>query len=236
MSFGLLDHLFVAVALGLVFPLFGWWAHRRFLERLRRDGGAALVREYRNTLIWLLCLGLAVTGLWQLGGRAWAALGFASPDLSGIAAGVGAGALIGLALRPLLIARSPKAQAAIRKSFGPLEAILPRDGQQLRWAWLVSIFAGVFEEIAYRGYLMAYFGAWSGPWGALAASSLLFGFAHLYQGKAGVLVTAILGALFGWLYLQTGSLLLPILLHAALDLSQMTSAWLVLRREPSTAA
>jgi membrane protease YdiL (CAAX protease family) len=235
MSFGLLDHLFVIVVLGLVFPVFGWWAHRRFLERLRRDGGAALVREYRITLVWLLCLGLAAMGLWQLGGRSWAAMGFTAPDLSGVAAGIGAGALLGLAMRPILVARSGKARAAIRKSFGPLEAILPRDGQQLRWALLVSVFAGVFEEIAYRGYLMAWFGAWLGPWGALAASSLLFGFAHLYQGKVGVLVTTILGVLFGWLYLETGSLLLPIALHAALDLSQMTSAWLVLRRDPDAA-
>lgn len=236
MSFGLIDHLFVIVILGLVFPLFGWWAHRRFLERLAREGGAALVREYRTTLIWLLCLGLGAMGLWWLAGRDWAAMGFAAPGGSGIAMGIAAGALIGLTLRPILIARSGKARAAIRKSFGPLEAILPRDGRQLRWALVVSVFAGVFEEIAYRGYLMAWFGVWLGPWGALAASSILFGLAHLYQGRLGVLVTAVLGALFGWIYLETGSLLLPILLHAALDLSQMTSAWLVLREEPKDAA
>jgi uncharacterized protein len=229
MSFGLPDHLYVIVVVGLVFPFYGWWAYQRFLERLTREGGAALVREYQQTLIWLLGLGLGAMALWHFAGRDWAAMGFAASRDSGVATGITIGALAALALRPILVAFSPKAAAGIRKQFGPLEAMLPRDGRQLFWALIVSVFAGVFEEIAYRGYLMAYFGTWLDQWGALAASSLLFGLAHLYQGKWGVPVTALLGALFGWVYLETGSLILPILLHAALDLSAMVTAWIVLR-------
>lgn len=236
MTFGLLDHLFVIVVIGLVFPFFGWWAYQRFLKRLKREGGAALVREYQQTLIWLLGLGLAAMALWHVAGRDWAAMGFAASGGSGLATGIAVGAFIGLALRPILVARSAKAAAALRRSFGPLEPILPRDGRQLFWGLLVSVFAGLFEEIAYRGYLMAYFGGWLGPWGALAASSLLFGLAHLYQGKWGVPATALLGALFGWVYIETGSLLLPILLHAALDISSMVTAWIVLRREPPSSS
>lgn len=232
MTPNLLDHLFVVVVLGLVFPFFGWWAYLRFLERLKREGAAALVREYQYTLIWLGGLGLAVVALWQFARRDWAALGFAASGSSGLATGIALGALLGLALRPLLVAFSDKAAASIRRQLAPLEPILPRNGKQLFWGLIVSVFAGVFEEIAYRGYLMAYFGAWLGPWGALAASSLLFGLGHLYQGKWGVPVTALLGALFGWVYLETGSLLLPIILHAAVDISAMVTAWLVLRREP----
>jgi len=224
----LLDHLFVVVVLGLVFPVYGWWAYRLFLQRLKREGGAALVREYRYTLVWLLGLGLAAMALWQIAGRDWAAMGFAAPGSSGIATGIAAGAFAGLALRPLIVAFSAKAAAGMRRQFGELEAFLPRTGQQLRWGLLVSVFAGLFEEIAYRGYLMAYFGTWLDQWGALAASSLLFGLAHAYQGKWGVPVTALLGALFGWVYIETGSLLLPILLHIAVDVSAMVTAWIVL--------
>ena len=64
--------------------------------------------------------------------------------------------------------------------------MLPEDRRALCWGLIVSVFAGVFEEIAYRGYLIAYFGGWQDQWGALAASSVLFGLAHLYQGKRGV--------------------------------------------------
>lgn len=236
MSFGLIDHLFVIVVIGLVFPFYGWWAYQRFLERVKREGGAALIREYQQTLIWLLGLGLAAIALWHFAGRDWAAMGFAASRESGVATGIAIGAFAALALRPIFVAFSPKAAAGIRKQFGPLEAILPRDGRQLFWGLIVSVFAGVFEEIAYRGYLMAYFGTWLDQWGALAASSLLFGLAHLYQGKWGVPVTALLGALFGWIYIETGSLLLPVLLHAALDISAMVTAWIVLRGAEPPAA
>jgi membrane protease YdiL (CAAX protease family) len=47
---------------------------------------------------------------------------------------------------------------------------------------------------------------------------VIFGFAHLYQGIAGVLGTALIGALLVGLYLSTGSLLLPILVHAIIDI------------------
>jgi membrane protease YdiL (CAAX protease family) len=232
MTFGLIDHIFVIVVIGLIFPFVGWWAYRRFLERLKREGGAALVREYQQTLIWLLGLGLGAMALWHFAGRDWAAMGFAVSGDSGLAAGIAIGAFIGLTLRPILVAFSPKAAAGMRRQFGALEAILPRDGRQLFWGLIVSVFAGVFEEIAYRGYLIAYLGTWLDQWGALAASSLLFGMAHLYQGKWGVPVTALLGALFGWIYIETGSLLLPILLHAAVDISSMVTAWIVLRAAP----
>jgi membrane protease YdiL (CAAX protease family) len=229
MNPGLLDHLFVIVVLGLVFPIFGWWAYQRFLERLAREGGRALVREYQYSLIWLVGIGLAVALLWQSAGRDWATLGLAWHGASGIALGIVIGALVGLTLRPFIFLFSARAAASLRGKFGPMEAFLPKTAQQLRWGLLVSIFAGVFEELAYRGYLMAYFGTWLDQWGALAASTVLFGLAHSYQGFWGMVVTGILGALFGWVYLATGSLFLPMLLHAALDISSMTTSWIVLR-------
>ena len=238
MSPALLDHLFVVLVLGLIFPLGGWWAYRRFLARLEREGGAALVREYRITLVWLLGLGLGAVAVWLAGGRDLAALGLVAPAPGpgqGFITGIVGGALGGLVLRPLLAALSKSARASFKRQFGSLEAFLPRTKEQLCWGLAVSVFAGLFEEIAYRGYLIAYFSFWLSDWGAIAASSLLFGFAHFYQGKLGTLVTALLGALFGWLYVETGSLLLPILLHAAVDLSAMVTAWIVLRPRPAGA-
>src|SRR3954467_13074957 len=55
----LLDHVFVLLVLVIVFPLGGWWAYRRFLERLAREGETALVREYRITILWLPAPGAA---------------------------------------------------------------------------------------------------------------------------------------------------------------------------------
>ena len=227
-----IDHLYVASVLLFVFPFAGWWAYRLFLQRVERDGDAALVREYRNTMLWLLGLGAGAIAIWLLHGRGLAELGFArSSAESNTLVGVVAGMLGGLALRPVAAWRSPKFAETLRLQFARLQAFLPKTRQQLCWGLAVSVFAGVFEEIAYRGYLMAYLGHWFGPWWTLALSSLVFGLAHLYQGRAGVVMTMLLGAILGYIYLETGSLLLPILLHAAADISAMVTAWIALGRE-----
>jgi membrane protease YdiL (CAAX protease family) len=232
MSPGLLDHLFVLLVLVLAFPIGGWWAYRRFLERLARDGERALVREYRITLVWLVGLGLGALAIWLAGGRGLEALGLAAPrdgPSSGIISGVAIGASIALVVRPVAAAISAKARAALRRQMAKLEAFLPKTGEQLAWGLIVSLFAGLCEEIAYRGYLIPYCRFWLPEWPALVAAALLFGIAHLYQGPAGVLMTAVLGLGFGFIYVETGSLVLPIALHAAVDISAMVTAWLVLR-------
>ncbi|HEX8364010.1 MAG TPA: CPBP family intramembrane glutamic endopeptidase [Allosphingosinicella sp.] len=232
---GLLDHVFVGAAIVLIFPLGGWWAYRRFLARLDRDGEAALVREYKLTLLWLLGLGAGAMLVWLAQGRPLAALGFAPPGGPDafFAVMMAVAASAGLVARPLLAALSARAAAALRKQLGALAAFLPKTKEQLGWGLLVSLAAGLFEEIAYRGYLIAYFQHWLSDWGAIAASAALFGLAHIYQGKAGVATTALLGGLLGFLYVATGSLLVPVLLHAAVDVSAMVSAWIVLRNAPA---
>ena len=99
--------------------------------------------------------------------------------------------------------------------------LFPITRAERRWWVLVGLTAGICEEALFRGFLLHYLH--TSPWQlsltlALLVSSLIFGFQHLYQGAQGVIVSAILGALFGLLFLLSGSLLLPMLLHAALDL------------------
>jgi membrane protease YdiL (CAAX protease family) len=45
-------------------------------------------------------------------------------------------------------------------------------------------------------------------------STVIFGAAHLYQGVAGVIVTAILRLIFSAIVLTTGTLVVPMILHA----------------------
>ena len=52
----------------------------------------------------------------------------------------------------------------------------------------------------------------------VVVAAVAFGLAHAYQGAVGILTTGLLGGVMAALYLQTGSLLLPVLLHAAIDL------------------
>ncbi|MGE0178789.1 MAG: CPBP family intramembrane glutamic endopeptidase [Sphingomonas sp.] len=230
MIFGPVDHLYVAIGLGLIVPIGGWWDYRLFLRRVEAQGDAALVGEYRYTLLWLLGIGFGALGVWLWAGRPLAALGFALPaEGSAAAAAITVALIIGLLLRNLFAAVSAGFAQALRAHMGDIEPYLPKTKEQLGWGLAVSVFAGVFEEIAYRGFLIAYFEASIGLWGALAASSLLFGLSHLYQGWQGVVGTSLIGVGLGWLYLASGSLLLPMVAHTAIDISSMVAAWMVLR-------
>jgi membrane protease YdiL (CAAX protease family) len=81
---------------------------------------------------------------------------------------------------------------------------------------LVSISAGVGEELLFRGFLQAAIADWTNPWIALAIASLLFGLAHFITPMYAVLAT-LLGAYLGGLWLACDNLLAPIVTHALYD-------------------
>ncbi|MFC7571937.1 CPBP family intramembrane glutamic endopeptidase [Klenkia terrae] len=100
-------------------------------------------------------------------------------------------------------------------------ALLPRSAGERRLFAVVGATAGICEEWLYRGFFLAVVAAvvpgLASGW-LVVVAAVAFGAAHAYQGLAGVLLTGVLGGVFAALYLQTGSLLLPVLLHAAVDL------------------
>jgi CAAX protease family protein len=116
--------------------------------------------------------------------------------------------------------RKPEAQAKIAKALASLYFILPVTREERRWYFIVSLTAGICEEVVYRGFLIHYLmgaPAMLHVGLAVVGSSLIFGLGHLYQGIRGMIGTTVLGLVFAILYLITGNLAIPILLHAAID-------------------
>jgi CAAX protease family protein len=84
---------------------------------------------------------------------------------------------------------------------------------------MLSISAGFVEETVYRGYLQRQLGAWMRHIGlGIAASAVLFGVAHGYQGPLSVVLISAYGALFGVLAHVTRTLRPGIVAHAFEDL------------------
>ncbi len=135
-----------------------------------------------------------------------------------VAIGVAVVLVVGLVLPVVLIRNSIDETPAV----GDIRALLPRGRGELRYGAALSLSAGVFEELLFRLGLPALVFAVTGN--ALAAflgATLLFGVLHLYQGPLGILFSGILGVVFVLLYLVTGSIVVPILLHALIDLRSM---------------
>lgn len=129
----------------------------------------------------------------------------------------------------------------VAKAMQSLRFALPVTARERHWWILVSLSAGVCEEILYRGFVTHYFsGSLSatislGTMGAWLTSSLFFGLAHAYQGVAGIVRTTLGGLILGSIAILSGGLLLPIALHFLFDL-QMLWMYRPMADEPDTAA
>lgn len=138
----------------------------------------------------------------------------------GLVVAVGVGVLVLAAMvLPILLLREPLEEAP---AIGDIRALLPRTRGELPYGAGLSLNAGIFEELLFRLGLPALVFAVTGDAVvAFVAATVLFGVLHLYQGVAGVVLSTILGVVFAFLYLVTGSILVPIVLHALLDLRSM---------------
>lgn len=214
------DHLLVLL-LVLVVPVAAARGYRAFVRAVRGGDADARLREYRHTigLEWALCL--LVLGWWWLAGRSLATLGAALPP--------GARTLAGLGITVVMLALMVRQWRTVRRLEGakldPLRAqmaavidLIPHSASEYRWFQRVAVTAGICEEVLYRGFLIWYLQHAMPGWAAAIAGGAVFGLAHGYQGAAGILKTGVTGILAGLLFTGTGSLLWPVILHAAVDL------------------
>ena len=97
--------------------------------------------------------------------------------------------------------------------------LLPRTTLE-KMVWVIlSISAGVTEEISFRGFVITRTTMLTGSvWPGMLLGSLSFGAGHLYQGVAGATVITIYGLLFALLFVARGSLVPCIIAHALQDI------------------
>jgi uncharacterized protein len=212
-------------------PVVGQVLHRRFEGRLRTDPSARR-SFYRRLLVLEWGLSLLVLAIW-----------LGAPEVDAAAVGlrwpqswpgpVTAAIVVLVLLFVLVSTRALRGGALLqaapqgRHAESPAHdqspahatlALLPRTPGERRLFTLVGVTAGVCEEWLYRGFFLAVVAAVAGgPSTAVlvAVAAVAFGLAHAYHG---VVTTGVLGGIMAALYLDTGSLLLPVLLHAAIDL------------------
>jgi membrane protease YdiL (CAAX protease family) len=109
------------------------------------------------------------------------------------------------------------------ESRGPLQAIaeriLPQSGVELPPYLALAITAGLCEEFLYRGFAIAALShAGLNAASVVFVSSILFGLAHSYQGRAGVIMTFVAGLVLGASRLAYNSVVPAIFWHSAIDI------------------
>ncbi|WP_153506009.1 CPBP family intramembrane glutamic endopeptidase [Cumulibacter manganitolerans] len=204
-------------------PYVGAVLHRRFEAAAHRYEDA---RRWLYRRLLLLEWGLAALCLATVALAPHvdlAAVGVRPPD-----AALGWGISAAAALAALAFAVTTAREIARSGGSGQLPAgseavvvMLPRTPVERRLFALVAVTAGVCEELVFRGYLTALVAALvpgAPVWVCLVAAAVAFGLAHLYQGAPGVVGTFLVGIALGGLYVVTGSLLAPVLVHVLIDL------------------
>ena len=227
------DHAFVIV-LAVLFPLraatFGF---KRLQMASLAQRPMVRLSVYRQALVlqWSLLAILLV--LWIATGRGWSALGTVpSFHLPFWGAALVVGITVALILRQRGQAlHDDEALEHVRERMAHVQLMLPHDRRELGWFYRLSFTAGVCEEFLYRGYLIWYFTPWIGIVPAAIAASVVFGLGHSYQGVRGIVTTGLFGAVLAALYLISGSLLLPILVHFLLDMHSGHLAFRAYARE-----
>lgn len=218
----LFAHLLVLFLI-IVVPLRGARRYHVLMRRIDRHPELR-ARFYVQGMLaqWLMLIPLALIVI----GLGWsaAALGLQAPEdllLWSIIALVLALVVYAQIFYIRRVARTAEGRSQLRKSMsGPLH-MLPRTPKERGLWFLLSVTAGVCEEVLYRGFLPAYLvHVFPGVPFVLAIiiAAALFGLGHIYQKVTGVLGTGAMGLLFGFLYFFTGSLFLPMILHALFDL------------------
>ncbi|WP_433351470.1 CPBP family intramembrane glutamic endopeptidase [Microtetraspora malaysiensis] len=200
------------------------WLGKRSYDRLvrRRDGDPrALVRMFRHWIAesWaLMAVALALAAMSP--GVDLADLGLVVPSGGGSqVTGMVVGATLGLVVLTLVFRLRAKSGRDIPGQ-AAFSAMLPRTTAE-RWAAAaMAVTAGICEEVLYRGFLIA---LGVGVLGldvkvAAGAALVIFVAGHWYQGWKGLLMVTLAGYGLTALYLAQGSLLLPIVVHALVDL------------------
>ena len=163
----------------------------------------------------------------RLGTGNWATdygLRFKASNLWGIPGGLVLQIVVALALAPLvswLGGDDPPQQEV-----GEMIADATGTGSTVLIFIAVVVFAPLVEELLYRGMLLSWLRRVMPAWGAVAISALVFAGVHLLDPNAWLVVPGLflIGVALGYVALRTGSLGLPIMLHAGVNLTAMLLA------------
>jgi membrane protease YdiL (CAAX protease family) len=212
------DILLVFFVLGVIVP----WRGRAKLKQLLakpRVEPAERMSLYASTIVFQWIAAAVVA--WRVWAHGFSAtqLGLTVPSRLRLIVITVLGAVLIVTLQWLNLRRIGRSRSPLRAPIQALaERILPQSTIELIPFLGLAITAGFCEEFLYRGFAMAVLSRAGLPTGVvIILSAVLFGMAHLYQGRAGLVSTTVLGLLLGTSRAMLGSLLPVVAWHTGVD-------------------
>jgi membrane protease YdiL (CAAX protease family) len=217
------DHI-TAIVFAVVLPLFAIFKSQPKIKKIRFTTPIK-ISVYLSNSISLWIGAILILLIWYFHGRSAAQIGLPlhySPISS-----------IGLGLIALFIVLyfsdmgfklfSLKAKEKLTEKWQKELPFLPATKRELYFFFLLSLSAGVCEEVIFRGYMINYFlGLFGGNQVALIMAvvlpGLIFAVSHIYQGWAAVFKIVLMSIIFGAFFVIEGSIWPLIILHTLVDI------------------
>src|SRR5256885_6908275 len=212
------DIWLIFLVLGLLLPWRGRVRMKKLLAMPQVDTRDRL-RLYSSTIAFQWCAAVVVA--W----RAWAhgspasERGLTIHDRTRIVGASIVGTATIAAFQWLNLRRVGRIPAEARGALQAIaERILPQSTAELLPYLALAMTAGLCEEFLYRGFVVAVlvqvgFQAWA----VVLLSAVLFGLAHSYQGRSGMVMTLFVGLVLGTSRMAYASLVPAIFWHSAVD-------------------
>ncbi|MCB0625877.1 MAG: CPBP family intramembrane metalloprotease [Saprospiraceae bacterium] len=219
---GTLDHL-AAILLGIILPYASLKRGQLTMGDRPLESQLKVVFYRINSLFqWILTA--AVLAIWLYRDRTLGSLGLQWPrwEPSTTVFTLTLGFVLAYSVDTYRQVATPAARERTRRQWRERTPFMPASPREFRHFLLVALTAGFCEELLFRGFLINYL-AWylePTPTGlvlSITLPALVFSLVHIYQGWEAVAKIALLAVIFGGLFVLTGSLLIPIVLHLAVD-------------------
>ena len=225
------DFWLIFIALGVLLP----WRGRERMKKLLAMPHVSVMERlvlYASTIAFQW-LAVAIVG-WRVWARGYTAqqLGLVFQNRTTLVIAGIVGAVVIATLQWLNLRRVSRIPVQSR---GPLQAIaeriLPQTAVEFPPYFALAVTAGLCEEFLYRGFAMAALAhAGLSAWLVVLVSSVLFGLAHSYQGRGGIVMTFVVGLVLGASRLAYNSLVPAVFWHSAVDVVAGVAGRRYLRR------
>jgi len=230
------DFWLIFSILGVVLPWRGY-ARLKKLQSIPQITSADRLALYAWTIVFQW------TAVALVGWRAWANgytrvdLGLVTHGRFGLVSPSVIGGVVLATFQWFNLRRLGRLPEKLRAKFQSLaERLFPQSPTEMLFYVALAVTAGICEEFLYRGFAIAALTHAAAPsWAVIALSSILFGLAHIYQGRGGLVSTLFIGTVFGIARIGYHSLVPVVCWHVAVDVIAGVAGPRFLLRRPETA-
>ncbi len=223
-------HVLVLIIV-LIYPAYFLFTYKKTNHQIKNDENYRLV-DYKQTIFIFWMLTLLVIGNTFID-KSIPLNFYPTFNTIGIILATLILIFIGLQIVTSKVSTIEKAESVIEKMKDNYH-YLPKSKREFIWFNLLSLSAGICEEIIFRLFMFSYLLENTNTAIAFILTNILFALTHIGSGKQNILSSFILGLLFTAIYYFTRNIWLSMILHSAIDISAGFLAYYAYELEKKT--